>query len=73
MKKTLPYVAFGNDELDRMPEAGEKFDCPRCKKKHLIRYGHQVESDGTKTPSRMIGFVRCKGKSYLVSVRGMLV
>jgi hypothetical protein len=59
------FVAFGNAELDAAPTiaAGDEYDCPRCHKKHIVQ--------DSKPP--MICFVACRGKTYLVGVKGKAV
>ena len=65
-----PYVAFGNDELAKMPPVRETAVCPGCGENHQVEYGDEVLSDGTKTPSRMLGVVKCGEKMFLVAIAG---
>ena len=51
----IPYLAVGNDELGG--EVGETVVCKRCGEEHTVQYGDKVEPDGTKTPSKLLGFV----------------
>jgi hypothetical protein len=65
--------AIGNDELKNLPEAGKTVKCKKCGKNHKIRYGNKVEKDGTKTPSKLLGFIKCGKDTYLASVNGKLL
>ncbi len=59
----VPFVAFGNDQLDAAPpiKAGDTYDCPRCKHSHVI-----IDSNPP-----MLLFVTCdNGQTYLVGVKG---
>ena len=62
--KDIPYFAIGNRELAQKKPAGTHATCPKCGKKHKIEYG--TEKDGKE--SATLGFVDCKGKSYLVVI-----
>ena len=63
-------LAIGNDELRLKPKIGEKIHCKRCGKNHIIKYGEKVLTDGTKIPSDLLAFYKCKGKSYLGGIDG---
>ena len=65
--------AIGNDELKKLPNAGDMAKCPGCGKAHVIKYGDKIEKDGTKTPSKLLGFVKCGEDSYMVSINGKLL
>ncbi len=71
----IPFVAFGNGELDGKEEIGEFETCPNCGKSHKVGYGNKVLKDGTKAPSKLLAFVDCpeNGKTYLVGLRGKRV
>ena len=58
----LPYVAFGNDELEACDKiaAGNKVTCDKCGKKHVV----------TEAGDGLLQFVKCRGKSFLVGVSG---
>jgi len=62
----IPYFAIGNRELAQKKPAGTHATCPKCGKKHKIKYG--TGKDGKE--SATLGFVDCKGKSYLVVING---
>ncbi len=68
--KRIPFVAFGNEELEEMPFAteGDRVDCPRCRKKHRLKCG---TTDGKK--NCMIMFFRCNRVAYLGALNGRLV
>ena len=63
-----PFVAIGNDELGE--KVGKTLKCKRCGKRHKVRYGERVLSDGARQPSKMAGFIKCRGKAYLVAING---
>lgn len=63
-------LAIGNDELDRMPALRKTTHCWMCGKTHKVTYGSEVLSDGTKVPSKLLAFFKCKGKPYLCGVGG---
>ena len=63
-----PFVAIGNDELGE--DVVKMLKCKRCGKRHKVRYGERVLSDGTRQPSKMAGFIICRGKAYLVAING---
>ena len=66
--KELPFVAIGNEELEQSEYIGKTILCNRCGKRHTVEYGERVLKDGTKVPSKMLGFVKCGKISYLVSL-----
>lgn len=61
--------AIGNDELDKLPKLGKTIRC-KCGKRHRVRYGEEVLADGTRKPSKMLAFYKCKGISYLAGING---
>ena len=67
----LPFIAIGNDELG--DPVGETAPCPRCSETHTVKYGETVNKDGTRSPSKLLGFVKCGEDSYLVAVAGKLM
>lgn len=69
MKNKIPYFAIGNEELAKKKSIGKIVTC-RCGKRHKVRFGETVHKDGTKTPDKMLGFIRCGKKSYLASIDG---
>ena len=64
--KDIPYFAIGKKELTQKKLAGTHATCPKCGKKHKVEYG--TGKDGKE--STTLGFVDCKGKSYLVVING---
>lgn len=68
----IPFIAFGNGELDGNDEIGEFETCPNCGELHKVGYGDKVLKDGTKVPTKMLAFVDCpeNGNSYLVGIDG---
>lgn len=70
IKKELPFFAIGNGELQDKEPIGKTVTCPYCRKSHTVTYGETVNPDGTTSPSKLLGFVKCKKGSYLVSVAG---
>ncbi len=71
----IPFVAFGNDELNKKDKIGNFEICPGCGKPHKVEYGNRLLGDGTRVPSKVLAFVTCpeSKKSYLVGVRGKRV
>lgn len=67
---SIPFVAFGNDELAKLPALGNKVLCPRCGKMHKIIYGKRVLEDGTEVEDGTIASYKCKGELYLAGVDG---
>jgi len=66
-KKDIPFIAIGNEELENQPKISKFAICPKCKKKHKVKYGIDAK---TKKKSKMLGFVNCGKESYLVAVNG---
>jgi hypothetical protein len=62
--------AIGNDELARCGEIGNTIKCHMCGKRHKVKYGEEVLSDGTKVPSKTLAFYKCNGKDYLAGIEG---
>ena len=62
--------AIGNDELENAVPLKKIYNCKRCGKLHLIKYGQEVLKDGTKVPSDSLAFITCEGKEYLVGMFG---
>ena len=69
--RNIPFLAIGNNELG--PEVGKSARCPNCKKHHTVEYGYKILPDGTKEPSRVLGFVKCGKKSFLVAINEKLI
>jgi hypothetical protein len=67
-EEAIPFVGIGSDELGE--SIGETVQCPHCRKPHKVKYGQKINEDGSKTPSKMLGFVKCGKESYLVSING---
>jgi len=65
-----PYFAMGNDELAKMPVLKDEVLCARCGKMHKVQYGKKVLKDGSKIPDKTLAFVECRGKSFLVGIKG---
>ena len=61
----IPFVAVGNDELGEM--IGKTCKCPKCGKKHLVKYGTDKATGKT---TKMLGYVNCGKESYLVAING---
>lgn len=68
--KDIPYVAFGNDEIDNSPILGETITCRICGKEHSVEYGDRINDDGSTTPTKSLAFFKCGDKSYLCGVNG---
>ena len=54
--------AVSNNELEAAASvaAGDTLDCDRCSKKHVV----------TSDAENVLQFVQCRGKGYLVGVKG---
>ena len=64
----IPFIAYGNDELAKKPDAGDFVKCPKCKKQHKIKFG-VVEGK----ESKLLGFISCGKKEYLATINGKLL
>ena len=64
-------LAIGNDELGE--DVGDTAKCLNCGKEHKVKYGKRVLEDGSKMPSKSLGYVSCREKSFLVSLMGKLL
>jgi len=67
---TIPFVVFGNEELEGKPRirAGDKITCPSCKEQHVVKAGKD-----TKTGKAVLHFYSCGEKTYLAGVGGRRV
>lgn len=54
--------AIGNDELAQKKEAGSTAPCPKCKKRHKIKFG---TSSGK--VCKLLGFITCGKEFYLAN------
>jgi DNA-directed RNA polymerase subunit RPC12/RpoP len=70
--ETVPYFAISNAEIDEKPILGNTIKCKVCGEHHNVEYGDIIEKDGSKTPSKMLAFIKCptNDKSYLVGING---
>jgi len=66
----VPFIAFGNDELKKMPDLGEEIVCPYCGEKHKVEYGKKVLSNNTRIEDKTLAYVRCGNEIYLVGING---
>ena len=66
-----PFIAIGNDELGE--DVVDEIICGRCGKKHKVKYCERILPDGTMQPSKLVGFIKCGGKPYLVAINGKLI
>ena len=71
-----PFIAIGNDELG--DPVGDTIRCDKCGGEHPLEYGtsRTLQDDGTWSepkPSRLIGFYKCGGDTYLGSLNGRSV
>ena len=64
-------LTVGNDELAR--PLLDKELCPHCGELHDVHYGDKINSDGTKTKSKLIAFIKCGKSLYLVGVNNRLI
>lgn len=65
----LPFVSFGNDELERLPtvEKGDLVVCTRCGDKHPLKAGTNPETGEEVT---VLLFYNCGDAAYLGAVQG---
>jgi len=68
MKKEIPFVSYSNSELAEKLDAGNFAKCPKCKKRHKIKFG-TIEGK----ESKMLGFIDCGKGSYLATLNGKLL
>ena len=64
------YLAVGNDELENMPKLDKTIKCWMCGKRHKVKYGDEILSDGTKKPSKLLAFFNCGKNAYLAGING---
>jgi len=69
-KKIESFVVISNDKLG--DKVGEYAICPHCYKKHIVKYADKVLSDGSRMPSKILGFVQCGKSSYVVAINELL-
>jgi len=61
--------SIGNDQLEKCKPFGDFIYCNRCTKRHIIRYGEKVLTDGTKKLDKLLAYVKCDdAKSFLVGM-----
>jgi len=71
-RNKTPHVAFGNNELEGLPEtrAGDTIPCPHCGQGHEL----QAAKDAlTGKDSELLLFYRCGEASYVAGLGGKLV
>lgn len=71
-QEEIPFVAFGNGELDGNDTVGTYEICPECGEEHEVGYGEKVNPDGTREPSKLLAFITCtkSGATYLIGIKG---
>ena len=69
--ETIRYFAIGREEINRAPKLGKIITCGMCGKRHRIKYGKKILRDGSKEPSTLLAFYKCKGNAYLAGIDGM--
>lgn len=67
---STPYVCFGNETLDKLPEVreGDIVKCDKCGEGHKLECG---TSDGKK--SDVLMFYKCGENTYLGAIDGKCV
>jgi hypothetical protein len=65
----VPFVAFGNDELDEKEvlKIGDKINCKNCGAPHVVKGGKDTE---TGEESDTLLFTSCGEKAFLVGIAG---
>jgi hypothetical protein len=66
----IPWMAIGNKELANLPDIGETTLCWMCGKQHEVEYGEEILIDGTKIPSKLMAFFKCRGRLYMCGING---
>ena len=61
---------IGNKELEEKKNIGGFILCKICNERHRVKYGDEILENGTKKPSKLLGFYTCQGKEYLASIAG---
>ncbi len=71
----IPFVAFGNDELDKFPPVndGDFIACPRCKTRHKLKGGMGRTDGGPLRYSTTVLTYKCGKNAYLGAVKGKLI
>lgn len=71
----MNLFAISNGELDNKPTLENTVKCKVCKKYHDVEYGDIIEKDGSRTPSKMLAYIKCPKncKSYLVGINGKAI
>lgn len=71
-KESIPFIAFGTNEINNSPPLDNLVICHICGKIHKIEYRDIVKEDGTKEKSEMLAFIKCPktGSTYLVGING---
>ena len=69
---SIPYVGFGNDQLNGEPKCkeGDMVECPHCNQQHPVEFATNCD---TGQPSSLLAFYDCGDKSYLAAVAGRFV
>jgi hypothetical protein len=62
-------LAITGDDLDK--EIGKETVCPNCTEIHEVKWGKEI-IDGNEVETKMLGFVTCGTKQFLVAVNGKL-
>ena len=55
--------------FENCDKLGKTFPC-KCGKNHRVQYGEEILPDGTRKPSKLLAFYKCKGKAYLAGMLG---
>lgn len=66
---TIPFVAFGNEELGAPIKEGELIVCESCRKHHPVKYA----LNELKQKTNMLMYYKCGKKSFLVGVADKLI
>jgi hypothetical protein len=67
---TTDTFAINQKDLEEGGLLGETIVCDDCGEIHTIKYGHEIMSDGTKVPSKLLAFYNCKDRTVLAGIRG---
>ena len=70
MKKDVPFIAVGADELGEDLESA--IQCPRCMEMHDIEHSEGTDKDGNRTTGTL-QFYKCGGTTYLAGIKGKAI
>jgi len=64
-------LCVGNDELKE--ELKNTIKCPHCGQQHNVQYGDEILPDGTRQPSKLLAYYKCRDTAYLAGINGKAI